>query len=286
MNKIYQSLLFVFITLVFVLGLTQKVSAVSCDSSAASWNQDWTDGSNNKTLAVKFGCQWMDDASGSNDRAKYTFIVQRSISPACNCTGSSSGKTCRCVRLADCVSLGGICLNKENQKTEVKKALSEGKIEVRFRCPALNETTCYRKTPPPPTPPPPVLIPIITTTTVEEDHPSVNISDCCRQIVPDDAAYENGNYGLNHFVQVAINVYECILCMVAALMLLMFVLGSFMFMTSAGNQSRVDQGKKILIGAVIGGIIVFASILIVNFSVKALGGTFKDNASLNINPGR
>jgi len=133
----------------------------------------------------------------------------------------------------------------------------------------------------------PFLQPTETTETTDSA-PVVRISDCCRQIVPNDDAevYANGNYGLNHFVQVAINVYECILCMIAALMLLMFVVGGFIFMTSTGNPARIGTGKKIIIGAVIGGIIVFASILIVNFSIKALGGSFIDETTLKVSPGK
>lgn len=106
---------------------------------------------------------------------------------------------------------------------------------------------------------------------------------CCREIVPkDDNSYSEGAYGLNHFIQVGINIYECILCMVAALMLLMFVIGSFFLMTSAGNKTGVDKGIAIIKSAIIGGIIVFASILIVNYSVKALGGSFLDAQKLQI----
>lgn len=106
---------------------------------------------------------------------------------------------------------------------------------------------------------------------------------CCREIVPKDGnSYSEGKYGLNHFIQVGINIYECILCMVAALMLLMFVIGSFYLMTSAGSKPSVDKGIAIIKSAIIGGIIVFASILIVNYSVKALGGSFLDAQKLQI----
>ncbi len=112
---------------------------------------------------------------------------------------------------------------------------------------------------------------------IKKDPPELVISDCCKQIVPD--VGPDGNYSLNHMVQAAINVYECILCIVGALILMMLVFGSFMLLTSAGSDNRVGLGKKIILGAVIGGIIVFFSYLIVNFTVKALGGSF-------VNPGR
>lgn len=109
------------------------------------------------------------------------------------------------------------------------------------------------------------------------------LAGCCREIVPKDGnSYSEGAYGLNHFIQVGINIYECILCMVAALMLLMFVIGSFYLMTSAGSKPSVDKGIAIIKNAIIGAIIVFSSILIVNYSVKALGGSFLDAQKLQI----
>ncbi|PIT94513.1 hypothetical protein COT98_03300 [Candidatus Falkowbacteria bacterium CG10_big_fil_rev_8_21_14_0_10_39_9] len=80
-----------------------------------------------------------------------------------------------------------------------------------------------------------------------------------------------GNYTLNDGVQLMVNVAHFILGIVGSLALLMFVIGGFMFLISAGNSKSVDKGKQIVIGAVIGLIIVFCSYMIIQFSMSALG---------------
>lgn len=58
----------------------------------------------------------------------------------------------------------------------------------------------------------------------------------------------------------------------AALLLALFmlILGGFKWMTSGGNKQEVDNAKKTLVFAIIGLVIVFLSIVIINF----LGGFF------------
>lgn len=114
---------------------------------------------------------------------------------------------------------------------------------------------------------------------------SFSLSGCCQQIVPP-IDHSRENYQLNHLVQVAINVYKCILCLAGSLMILMIVLGGLMMILAAGNSARIAKGKGMIIAAVIGGAIILASILIVSFTVKALGGTFKDAAKVQIDPGK
>lgn len=80
-----------------------------------------------------------------------------------------------------------------------------------------------------------------------------------------------GNYTLNDGVQLMVNVANWILGIVGSLALLMFVIGGFMFLISAGNSKTVETGKQIVIGAVIGLIIVFCSYMIIQFSMTALG---------------
>src|SRR4030042_4667462 len=51
---------------------------------------------------------------------------------------------------------------------------------------------------------------------------------------------------------------------VAALAALMFVIGGFTLLTSAGNPGRTETGRKILTSAVIGLTIIFGGWLIIN----------------------
>ena len=80
-----------------------------------------------------------------------------------------------------------------------------------------------------------------------------------------------GDCTLNDFTRLAVNAAQIILGLTGSLALLAFIYGGVMFLISAGNQERVAQAKKILIGAVIGLIIVFTSFIIINFIMTGLG---------------
>jgi len=80
-----------------------------------------------------------------------------------------------------------------------------------------------------------------------------------------------GNCGLNDILLVAVNVADFILGIVGSVALLFFIYGGFVFILSGGNEKRVEEGKQILLNAVIGLVIVFASYLIIQFSLTLLG---------------
>lgn len=92
-----------------------------------------------------------------------------------------------------------------------------------------------------------------------------------------------GDYGLNDFVQLAINASGWILGIVGSLTLLMFVYGGVMFLISAGSSERVTQAKGIIVGAVIGIAIVFTSYMIIGFVFKATGADTTSTAWSNVN---
>ncbi len=66
-------------------------------------------------------------------------------------------------------------------------------------------------------------------------------------------------------------VVELILGLSGSFMLLMMVYGGFIFLTSGGNSSQVDKGKKVMFGAIIGIIIVFTAYTVIQFILGALG---------------
>lgn len=86
----------------------------------------------------------------------------------------------------------------------------------------------------------------------------------------DDATY-CGNYEVNDFVALGIKVSQYILGLVGSLSLLMFIYGGVMFLISGGSADSIGKAKKILIAAVIGLCIVFASYLIIKTVLKAMG---------------
>lgn len=90
-------------------------------------------------------------------------------------------------------------------------------------------------------------------------------------IIPDDGKYATGDYDLNDFMLLAINASNLILRFVGTLALLMFVYGGLTFLLSAGNSEQIAKGKKILIAAVIGIVIVLTSFVIIQFALKSVG---------------
>lgn len=84
------------------------------------------------------------------------------------------------------------------------------------------------------------------------------------------AGSATGACGLPELIQVGINLARIILALSGSLALLMFIYGGFTWLTAAGSNERVEKGRKILIGAVIGLIIIFGAVTIVNFAQQAL----------------
>ena len=66
-------------------------------------------------------------------------------------------------------------------------------------------------------------------------------------------------------------VVRAILVIVGALALIMFVYGGFTWLTSAGNDQRVETGRTTLIWASLGLIIVFSAYILVKYVLEAIG---------------
>ncbi|MFA6994822.1 MAG: pilin [Patescibacteria group bacterium] len=88
---------------------------------------------------------------------------------------------------------------------------------------------------------------------------------------PDGYQGNCGNYGVDDFLVLAINVSKWILGIVGSLALLMFIYGGLMFLISAGSADKIGQANKIIIAAVVGLVIVFASFLIIQFVMRSIG---------------
>lgn len=65
-------------------------------------------------------------------------------------------------------------------------------------------------------------------------------------------------------------VIEAVLGIVGSVALLIIVYGGFLWLTSAGNASQVDKGKRTLAWAGVGLAVVFGSAILVDLVIKAL----------------
>ncbi len=88
-----------------------------------------------------------------------------------------------------------------------------------------------------------------------------------------------GNYSVDDFLSLAVNVSNWILGIVGSAALLFFVYGGFLFILSGGSSDKVDQGKRMIIGSVVGLVIVFSSYLIIQFVMSSLGFTKAEGGS-------
>lgn len=68
-------------------------------------------------------------------------------------------------------------------------------------------------------------------------------------------------------------VIKNLLSVLGAISLLMFIIGAFKWITSAGNQEKVKSGTNTMAYAALGIILVFASYMLVKLVISALRGT-------------
>ena len=61
--------------------------------------------------------------------------------------------------------------------------------------------------------------------------------------------------------------------LVGSFALLMFVYGSFLWLTSRGNAEQVQKGKNVFVWAVIGLVIIFGAYVILRTVFKTIGAT-------------
>ncbi len=94
------------------------------------------------------------------------------------------------------------------------------------------------------------------------------------------AGYANGDYKLEYIREYAIYIAKIILGLVGSLSLLAFVAGGTMFLISAGDQDKVKKGKEIITAAVVGLLITFSSVLIINVFLGGLGLGLQDKTGI------
>jgi len=85
------------------------------------------------------------------------------------------------------------------------------------------------------------------------------------------SAEKCGNYNLDDFVKLLVNATTLVLSLVGSIALIMFIFGGITMMVSGGNKEQIDKGRKAIVAAAIGLIIVFSSYMIMQFTLKSLG---------------
>lgn len=73
-----------------------------------------------------------------------------------------------------------------------------------------------------------------------------------------------------------------ILMILGSITLLVFVIGGFLWLTSAGNQEKIKLGTNTMLYAVIGLFVIFSSYAILNMVLNQLTG--KENSTPNVAP--
>lgn len=93
--------------------------------------------------------------------------------------------------------------------------------------------------------------------------------------------YATGDYKLDYIREYAIYIAKIILSLVGSVSLLAFVIGGVMFLISGGSKDKIKKGTDIIKAAVIGILITFSSVLIINTFLGGLGinQTGKDGAA-------
>lgn len=81
-----------------------------------------------------------------------------------------------------------------------------------------------------------------------------------------------GNCQLSDFVGLAVEASRFIFGITGSLALLMFAVGGFWWLTAAGTPDRIEKGKKTLVAAVVGILIIFGAWVLVNSLLAALTG--------------
>lgn len=89
--------------------------------------------------------------------------------------------------------------------------------------------------------------------------------------------YNTGDYDLSDIGNYAIYIIELILSLVGTLSLIAFVYGGVTFLISAGSTEKVKKGMDIIKAAIIGIIITFSSVLIINLFFGGLGVSWNPN---------
>ncbi len=156
---------------------------------------------------------------------------------------------------ATCSELGGNCRFTNMEGGNTCNPATENSQFTSDCTSAAGKECCVPKTPSPTTPPPTTQQPPATTGGTTVDLSEVNPLGV------------SGISGINTVIGRVINA---VLGITGSVALFMFVYGGFMLMTAAGQDPKIQAGKKIITWAIIGIMVILGSYVIVNFIFTGL----------------
>lgn len=86
---------------------------------------------------------------------------------------------------------------------------------------------------------------------------------------------KEGDCGVCDFIYTASEISRWIFGIMGILALGFFIYAGFLWITSAGTMSKVEQGKKLMVQTIVGVIVIVLAWTIVNFVIANLAG-YKD----------
>ena len=111
-------------------------------------------------------------------------------------------------------------------------------------------------------------------------NPSFPASQGVPKLLPD--CVTNGCTELSDVTQLFFNLAEIILAITGVLMLLLFVYGGVLYLTSRGNQQQVSKATSILSGTLIGVAFTFGAYALVDYGVASLTGKVSNTGTSSI----
>ncbi|MCH7759516.1 peptidoglycan-binding protein [Patescibacteria group bacterium] len=101
---------------------------------------------------------------------------------------------------------------------------------------------------------------------------SNEVNDCqVGQLISDPVCACCGDCTLNNFLGLGVNLANIILKYLGVVALVLFIFGGVIWITSGGSSEKVQRGKKIISGSVIGMAIVIGAFLIIRVFTDLLG---------------
>lgn len=86
--------------------------------------------------------------------------------------------------------------------------------------------------------------------------------------IPKDESCNSGLRCANTLTEFISGVIEILLSFAGSLAVLFVIIGGFIYITSAGNEERAEKGKKTLVNAIIGIVVIIMSYVIINVIIN------------------